>query len=86
MHAHRKDRARSHKQFKPKYPLFWHINEGIEEIMADYVHQEMTRNLMKVFLRLFFLIVMKDVFSFLVFKWLGIMKVAKAIPRELKIS
>jgi succinate dehydrogenase hydrophobic anchor subunit len=22
--------------------LFWHINEGIEEIMADYVHQEMT--------------------------------------------
>lgn len=70
MHAHRKDRARSHKQFKPKYPPFWHINEGIEEIMADHVHQEMTRNLMKVFLRLFFLIVMKDVFSFLVFKWL----------------
>ena len=20
--------------------LFWHINEGIEEIMADYVHQD----------------------------------------------
>ena len=60
------DRQRSHKQFKPKYPPFWHINEGIEEIMADHVHQEMTRNLMKVFLRLFFLIVMKDVFSFLV--------------------
>lgn len=42
--------------------LFWHINEGIEEIMADYVHQEMTRNLILVYLRLFFLIVIKDVF------------------------
>lgn len=46
--------------------LFWHINEGIEEIMADYVHQEMTRNLILVYLRLFFLIVIKDVFLSLV--------------------
>uniref|UniRef100_A0A6N2K4C8 Cytochrome c oxidase subunit 3 n=1 Tax=Salix viminalis TaxID=40686 RepID=A0A6N2K4C8_SALVM len=30
--------------FLPNLSLFWHINEGIEEIMADYVHQEMTRN------------------------------------------
>jgi len=46
--------------------LFWHINEGIKEIMADYVHQEMTRNLILVYLRLFFLIVIKDVFLSLV--------------------
>lgn len=47
--------------------LFWHINEGIEEIMADYVHQEMTRNWIFVYLRLFLLIVIKDVFLSLVF-------------------
>lgn len=46
--------------------VFWHINEGIEEIMADYVHQEMTRNLILVYLRLFLLIVIKDVFLSLV--------------------
>jgi len=46
--------------------LFWHINEGIEEIMADYVHQEMTRNWILVYLRLFLLIVIKDVFLSLV--------------------
>lgn len=46
--------------------VFWHINEGIEEIMADYVHQEMTRNWILVYLRLFFLIVIKDVFLSLV--------------------
>ncbi|GAY69439.1 hypothetical protein CUMW_272010 [Citrus unshiu] len=46
--------------------LFWHINEGIEEIMADYVHQEMTRNWILIYLRLFLLIVIKDVFLSLV--------------------
>lgn len=46
--------------------LFWHINEGIEEIMADHVHQEMTRNWILVYLRLFLLIVIKDVFLSLV--------------------
>ncbi|CAN0918645.1 Cytochrome c oxidase subunit 3 [Linum grandiflorum] len=50
--------------FLPNLFLFWHINEGIKEIMADYVHQEMTRNLILVYLRLFFLIVIKDVFLF----------------------
>ena len=30
--------------FLPNPSLFWHINDWIEEIMADYVHQEMTRN------------------------------------------
>ena len=52
--------------FLPNLFLFWHINEGIEEIMADHVHQEMTRNLILVYLRLFFLIVIKDVFLSLV--------------------
>jgi succinate dehydrogenase hydrophobic anchor subunit len=46
--------------------LFWHILVGIEDIIADYVHQEMTRNLILVSLRLCLLIVIKDVFLFLV--------------------
>ncbi|CAH2057165.1 unnamed protein product, partial [Thlaspi arvense] len=52
--------------FLPNLSVFWHINEGIEEIMADHVHQEMTRNLILVYLRLFLLIVIKDVFLSLV--------------------
>lgn len=52
--------------FLPNLSLFWHTNEGIEEIMADYVHQEMTRNWILVYLRLFLLIVIKDVFLSLV--------------------
>lgn len=48
--------------FLPNLSLFWHINEGIEEIMADHVHQEMTRNWILVYFRLFLLIVIKDVF------------------------
>lgn len=53
--------------FLSNLSLFWHINEGIEEIMADHVHQEMTRNFILVYLRLFLLIVIKDVFLSLVF-------------------
>ena len=52
--------------FLPNLSLFWHINEGIEEIMVDYVHQEITRNFILVYLRLFLLIVIKDVFLSLV--------------------
>ncbi|KAB5560642.1 hypothetical protein DKX38_005599 [Salix brachista] len=48
--------------FLPNLFLFRHINEGIKEIMADYVHQEMTRNWILVYLRLFLLILVKDVF------------------------
>ncbi|KAL8167383.1 hypothetical protein V2J09_008882 [Rumex salicifolius] len=48
--------------FLPNLSVFWHINEGIEEIMADHVHHEMTRNWCLVYLRLFLLIVIKDVF------------------------
>lgn len=52
--------------------LFWHINVGIEEIMADYVHQGMTRNWIFIYLGSFFFIVIKDVFLFFVYfpnKW-----------------
>ena len=42
--------------------FFLHINEGIEEILADHVHQEMTRNFILVYFRLFLVIVIKDVF------------------------
>jgi succinate dehydrogenase hydrophobic anchor subunit len=52
--------------FLPNPSLFLHINSGIEEIMADHVHQEMTRNLILVYLRLFLLIVIKDVFLSLI--------------------
>ncbi|XP_024010842.1 succinate dehydrogenase subunit 4, mitochondrial [Eutrema salsugineum] len=51
----------------PKIHLLYHINEGMEEILADYVHQEMTRNLMVISLGLFQFIVLKDVFLFLFF-------------------
>nr|QJS35643.1 succinate dehydrogenase cytochrome subunit 4 [Taxus cuspidata] len=44
--------------------LFRHIHAGIEEIMADYVHQGMTRNWISILLGSFFFIVMKDVFPF----------------------
>lgn len=52
--------------FLPNLSVFWHINSGIEEIMADHVHQEMTRNWILVYLRLFLLIVIKDVFLSLI--------------------
>lgn len=52
--------------FLSNLSLFWHINEGIEEIMADHVHQEMTRNWILGYLRVFLLIVIKDVFLSLV--------------------
>lgn len=50
----------------PVLSLFWHILVGIEDIIADHVHQEMTRNLILVYLRLCLLIVIKDVFLSLV--------------------
>nr|QXE43907.1 succinate dehydrogenase cytochrome subunit 4 [Cycas revoluta] len=46
----------------PNISLFRHINVGIEEIMADHVHQEMTQNWILIYLRLFLLIVIKEVF------------------------
>lgn len=47
--------------------VFWHINAGIEEILADYVHHEMTREFVMISLRLFLIIAMKDVFLNFVF-------------------
>ncbi|CAH8383688.1 unnamed protein product [Eruca vesicaria subsp. sativa] len=50
-----------------KIPILFHINAGMEEVLADYVHQEMTRNLMVISLGLFQIIVIKDVIVFLCF-------------------
>ncbi|XP_061369637.1 uncharacterized protein LOC133312456 [Gastrolobium bilobum] len=47
--------------------LFWHISAGIEEILADYVHHEMTREFVSISFRLFLIIAMKDVFLKFVF-------------------
>ncbi|XP_058744260.1 succinate dehydrogenase subunit 4, mitochondrial-like [Vicia villosa] len=47
--------------------VFWHINAGIEEILADYVHHEMTREFIFISLRLFLIIAIKDVFLNFVF-------------------
>lgn len=60
-------RGYSNVSIIPKIPVLFHINEGMEEILADYVHQEMTRNLMVISLRLFQFIVIKDVALFLFF-------------------
>lgn len=60
----------------PNLSLFWHINVGIEEIMADHVHQEIIRNGILVYLRLFLLIVIKDLFLLIVSfpnKWKNLM-------------
>ncbi|KAI3676712.1 hypothetical protein L1987_86325 [Smallanthus sonchifolius] len=48
--------------FLPSLALFWHINNGMEEILADYVHHEMTRSLILVLMRLFLIVAAKDVF------------------------
>nr|AND50457.1 succinate dehydrogenase subunit 4 [Flatbergium novo-caledoniae] len=47
--------------------LFWHIYVGIEEILTDYVHHEITRNWILILLRVFCLIIIKYVFFFFVF-------------------
>nr|YP_003412107.1 succinate dehydrogenase subunit 4 [Phaeoceros laevis]ACT75315.1 succinate dehydrogenase subunit 4 [Phaeoceros laevis] len=46
--------------------LFWHIHVGIEEILTDHVHHEVTRNLILILLRIFFLIIIKYAFVFFV--------------------
>jgi succinate dehydrogenase hydrophobic anchor subunit len=47
--------------------LFWHFHIGIQEILADYVHHEVTRNVVLMLLRVLVLIVMKYVFVLFVF-------------------
>ncbi|KAG6420913.1 hypothetical protein SASPL_117457 [Salvia splendens] len=41
--------------------VLWHINDGMEEVLADYVHHEMTRTWISICLRLFVIIMTKDV-------------------------
>ncbi|KAL8473414.1 hypothetical protein ACS0TY_030307 [Phlomoides rotata] len=40
----------------------WHMYEGMEEILADYIHQETTRTWMLVCFRLYLIITFKDAF------------------------
>ncbi|KAJ0258196.1 Succinate dehydrogenase subunit 4 [Hirschfeldia incana] len=60
-------RGYSNASLVRKIPVLFHINAGMEEVLADYVHQEMTRNLMVISLGLFQIIVIKDVVVFLFF-------------------
>ncbi|KAI3887295.1 hypothetical protein MKW92_008496 [Papaver armeniacum] len=46
--------------FEANRAVFWHMNLGMEEILKDYVHQEVTREWVSVYLRVFSVIVMKD--------------------------
>ncbi|KAL5715066.1 hypothetical protein ACHQM5_016947 [Ranunculus cassubicifolius] len=46
--------------FEANRAVFWHMNQGIEEILKDYVHQEVTREWFSLQLRLFSIILMKD--------------------------
>ena len=50
----------------PNLSLSWHTNVGIEEIMADHVHQEMIRNWILVYFRFILFIVIKDLFLLIV--------------------
>lgn len=42
--------------------LFWHLHFGIKEILADYIHHNVTRNLLYALLRIIIIIVMKYAF------------------------
>lgn len=44
--------------------MFWHINRGIEDIIVDYVHHEITKNVILLNLRCLWIILMKDFFIF----------------------
>ncbi|MCL7050582.1 hypothetical protein MKW94_021659, partial [Papaver nudicaule] len=46
--------------FEANRAVFWHMNLGMEEILKDYVHQEVMREWVSVYLRVFSIIVMKD--------------------------
>lgn len=65
-------RGYSNASLVRKIPVLFHINAGMEEVLADYVHQELTRNLMVISLGLFQIIVIKDVVVFLFFWAKGI--------------
>nr|NP_689351.1 succinate:cytochrome c oxidoreductase subunit 4 [Chaetosphaeridium globosum]AAM96629.1 succinate:cytochrome c oxidoreductase subunit 4 [Chaetosphaeridium globosum] len=42
--------------------LFWHMQIGIQEILSDYIHNEVTRECILVLLRILILVIMKYVF------------------------
>ncbi len=44
--------------------IFLHLFLGLEEIFSDYVHHEITRNLILMLLRIFILIIAKYAFVF----------------------
>jgi succinate dehydrogenase hydrophobic anchor subunit len=46
--------------------LFWHLHIGLEEILADYIHHEVTRNLIVMLLRVLLLVAIKYSFVFFV--------------------
>ncbi len=46
--------------------LFWHLHVGLEEILADYIHHEVTRHLIITLLRLLLLVAIKYAFVFFV--------------------
>ncbi|KAL5710998.1 hypothetical protein ACHQM5_021499 [Ranunculus cassubicifolius] len=52
--------------FEANRAVFWHMNLEIEEILKDYVHQEVTREWFSLQLRLFSIILMKDLILTLV--------------------
>lgn len=43
--------------------VFWHLFLGLEEILADYVHNEIIRNLFIILLRILIIISIKFVFT-----------------------
>lgn len=45
---------------------FWHLFLGLEEIIADYIHNEVTRNLILRLLRIYLLIVLKYAFVLII--------------------
>ena len=47
--------------------LFWHFRIGLEEILADYIHHDITRNVIYIFLRALILITMKYAFCLFVY-------------------
>jgi succinate dehydrogenase hydrophobic anchor subunit len=46
--------------------LFWHLHIGLEEILADYIHHEVTRNLIVMLLRVLLVVAIKYSFVFFV--------------------
>ena len=56
----------NHALFCLNIILFWHLYLGLEEILSDYVHHEITRNLLLILLKIFILILAKYAFVFFI--------------------